>query len=110
MRLLGRTKFSNFEARPKTLFDRYFDFAKQKEVYNFQIPPIGRDIRVTNLKGEPICIGRRAVQRGRFRLIYKKISYAEQMEHAFDLIDTCFGLLEKVKIFSKKILSINYIS
>ena len=97
MRLVGQQKFAHFEARPRTLFDQYYDFVLEREVPNFAIPPLGRDIRVTNLKGEPICIGRRTVKRGRFRLVYKKMSYTEQLLHAFELLDTSFEILTQVE-------------
>ena len=96
MRMLGVSKLRNHPVRPKTVFDTYFDFSKQKEVPNFQIPPLGRDIRVTDFDGNPICIGRRRVQRGRFRLVYKKINYQSQRVKAFEMLDLSFELLEKV--------------
>ena len=95
MRILGVNKLRYFNARPRTVFDEYFDFAKQKMVPNFQIPPLGRNIRLTNLKGEAICIGRKAVRRGRFRLSYKKSSQQQQREHAFELVDASFKVLEQ---------------
>ena len=93
---VGRKKFSAFEARPRTIYHYFFHFGLQREVPNFEIPPIGRDIRITNLKGEPICIGRRTVRRGRFRLIYQKMGIQDQLEHAFELLDTCFLILNQV--------------
>ena len=97
MKILGVNKLRNFTARPRTQFDEYYHFGLQRMVPNFSIPPLGRDIRVTDLKGNPICIGRRAVRRGRFRLVYKKSSIARQKLHGFQLLDECFPLLEKVK-------------
>lgn len=95
MRILGVNKLRYFSARPKTIFDEYFDFDKQRMVPNFQIPPIGRSIRITDLKGEAICIGRKAVRRGRYRLCYKKSSIQQQREHAFELLDQSFNILEQ---------------
>ena len=96
MKRLGQLKFGHFEARLRTIFDKFYHFALEREVPNFSIPPLGRDIRVTNLKGEPICIGRRAVNRGRFRLVYQKISFENQQSHAFELLDKCFHILDQV--------------
>ena len=96
MRILGINKLRNFTARPKTIFDTYFDFQKGRNVPNFQIPPLGRSIRITDLKGNPICIGRRRVRRGRFRLCYKKSTFEEQKVHAFALLDTSFSILTQV--------------
>ena len=100
MRILGVNKLRNFTARPRTMFDEYFHFGLKRMVPNFSIPPIGRSIRITDLKGQPICVGRRAVRRGRFRLVYKKSSVLEQKVHGFLLLDACFPLLEQViKLF-----------
>ena len=63
---------------------------------NFKIPPLGRSIRITDLKGNPICIGRRHVRRGRFRLCYKKSTFEQQRTHAFALLDHCFSILDQV--------------
>lgn len=98
MKQLGLVKLRYFTARPRTVYDTYYSFTAGKNVLNFSVPPLGRDIRVTNLKGEPICIGRRAVKRGRYRLIYQKITYEDQLSHAFDLLDQSFSLLSKVYI------------
>ena len=96
MRELGRKKFRSFTARPRTVYDTYYSFDLERSVPNFFIPPLGRDIRVTNLSGEPICLGRRAAGRGRYRLVYKKITIAEQHLHAYALLDQSFEILEKV--------------
>lgn len=98
MRILGATKLRNFPVRPRTVFDTYYDFEQKKEVPNFQIPPIGRSIRVTDLDGNPICIGRRKVQRGRFRLVYSKIDFITQRQKAFEMLDLCFEILTQVRI------------
>ena len=96
MRILGVNKLRTFTARPQTVFDTYYDFSKKKNVPNFRIPPIGRSIRITDLKGQPICIGRRHVRRGRFRLCYKKSTFEQQRVHAYELLDQCFSLLTQV--------------
>ena len=96
MRILGVNKLRSFTARPRTVFDTYYHFAKERNVPNFQIPPLGRSIRVTDLEGKPICIGRRQVRRGRYRLCYKKSTYEQQRLHAFELLDACFSLLVQV--------------
>ena len=99
MRILGATKLKSFSARPQTIFDTYYDFDKNRNVPNFRIPPIGRSIRVTDLEGKPICIGRRHVRRGRFRLCYRKSTYEQQRLHAFELLDKCFSILKQVGEF-----------
>ena len=96
MRILGITKLRNFPIRPKTMFLTYFDFKLGRERPNFDVPPLGRDIRVTDLNGNPICIDRRKVRRGRFRLVYKKITLLEQKVQAFRMLDDCFCILEQV--------------
>ena len=99
MALLGRRHLRNFKARPKIIYDTYFDFSKNKMVPNFRIPPLGRNIRVTDLKGNPIVLSHRRVQGGKFRVVYKKIDYQSQREAAFRLLDSCFSILRFYLIF-----------
>ena len=93
MAALGRRHLRNFCARPKIMYDMYYNFSEEKMVPNFRIPPLGRDIRVTDLKGDPIVLTHRRVQGGKFRVVYKKIDYQDQREAAFELLDTCFTIL-----------------
>lgn len=96
MRVLGVTKLRNHPVRPKTIFDTFYSFDLEKNVPNFGIPPLGRNIRVTDLDGNAICIGRRKVHRGRFRLVYKKIDFNSQRLKAFEMLDLSFEILEQV--------------
>ena len=102
MRILGVNKLRHFTARPRTIYDEYYNFAEQRMVPNFSIPPLGRSIRITNLKGEAICIGRKAVRRGRFRLAYKKSTFQQQREHAYKLLDTSYNILEQERVHTLK--------
>ena len=93
MQSLGQRRLRNFTARPKIQYDSYYDFSLKRERPNFAVPPLGRTIRVTDLKGNPIVLTRRKVRKGNFRVVYKKITFFEQKKAAFILIDEVFRLL-----------------
>lgn len=67
MKDFGARKLRNYSCRPQVQYDRYFHFGFQRSVANFEIPPLGRAVRVTDLTGEPIVLNRRRVQGGKFR-------------------------------------------
>ena len=77
-------------------YPTYYNFALDKNVPNYQVPREGRSVRVTTTEGEPIIIGRKKIRSGQFRLQYKKITYHEQLVHAFGLFDDSIRLLEQV--------------
>ena len=67
MRDYGARMLRTYKNQLKTEYDTYYNFDVGRIVYNYRIPPLGRAIRVTDLKGEPIIINRRRVQGGSFR-------------------------------------------
>ena len=67
MKDFGARKLRLFRSQPQVCYDTYFNFTKNRNVPNYDIPPLGKTIRVTNLSGEPIILNRRKVRGGEFR-------------------------------------------
>ena len=53
-------------------------------------------MRVTDLSGASIRLGFRRARSGDFRMTFKKITYEEQLAHAFELFDISMIILEQV--------------
>ena len=63
----GARMLRTYSCRPKVRYERYYHFGLDRTVANFEVPPLGRAVRITNLSGEPIILTRRRVQGGNFR-------------------------------------------
>ena len=70
MRDYGVRMLRTYRSQIQVEYDTYYHFEKQRSVRNFDIPPLGRAIRVTDLKGEPIVLTRRRVQGGAYRDVF----------------------------------------
>ena len=62
------------------------------------MPPQGRTIRITDMEGNLIPFSRKRIRAGKYRTVYRKITFPEQQKQAFLLLDTCFDLLLQVRI------------
>ena len=63
----GARMLRTYTCQTKVRYDRYYHFGLEKTVVNYEVPPLGRAVRVTDLKGEPIILTRRKAQGGEFR-------------------------------------------
>ena len=67
MKDYGVRMLRTYSSQPRVEYDRFYHFGLGRTVANYEIPPLGRSVRVTNLQGEPIVLNRRRVQGGKFR-------------------------------------------
>lgn len=67
MKDYGTRKLRVYTSQPQVKYHYYYNFEAKRNLPNFQIPPHGRAVRVTDLKGEPIVLTRRRVRGDKFR-------------------------------------------
>ena len=67
MKDYGARMLRTYTSKPSVEYDRYYNSTLQRTVFNYEIPPLGRAVRVTDLSGAPIVLTRRRAQGGDFR-------------------------------------------
>ena len=67
MKNYGARKLRCYRSQPEVIYDQYYDFSTERVVKNYEVPPLGRAVRVTDLQGEPIVLSRRKVRNGDYR-------------------------------------------
>ena len=77
-----------------------------REVPNYAVPPQGKTIRITDMEGNLIPFSRKRVKAGKFRTVYRKITFPDQKTRAFELLDACFSILQQVRNMKEKLLSL----
>ena len=69
MKDYGARMLRTYVARPRPVYDYYYNFESKRMMPNYNIPPLGRSIRVTDLTGKPIILSKRKVQGGDYRYV-----------------------------------------
>ena len=77
-------------------YDTYYSFTTGKLEFNYDIPRIGKIVRITDMSGAPIRLGIRRVRTGQYRMVHFKENFQEQLSHAFWLFDTSTAILKQV--------------
>ena len=82
-----------FRIQPKVRYDTYYNFSKGRNCFNYQVPPLGRLIRICDYQGNLISRPPRRLSGNRFRVRYETITFEQQRKAAFEMLDIIFPLL-----------------
>ena len=92
----GQYRLRSYQPMNRYQYDTYFNFDLWRSVPNFSVPRLGRTVRITDTKGEPIILGKRRIRSKKFRIQYEKHTFSDQLTYSFKIFDQCMELLEQV--------------
>lgn len=68
---------------------------------NYGVPSLGRAVRIVDLAGNSLVADHSSWKRGKWKLVYRKFSFAEQLKRSYELLDANFSLLEHHRDFKQ---------
>ena len=102
MRSYGRHKLRSYRPQAEYRHPTYYHLDLERDVINYQVPRLGKIVRITDTQGNPIVLGKRRIRSQKFRIQYQKQDYDDQLASAFEIYNHCIRLLEEVIQFFKK--------
>ena len=106
MKSYGQYRLRTYKPMSNYQYDTYYNFDLERSVPNFSVPRLGKTVKITDTKGEPIILGQRRIRSNKYRIQYEKHTHFDQLTHAFKIFDQCMTLLEQVfqLNFSQKLI------